>query len=116
MDAVGQVEENARAGSGLHSLTIEEKRSLEKEAEELGANFCRRCEYCRPCPREIDIPTVFLLDGYYVRYSLQDWARERYGGLEARVDSCIDCGECESRCPYNLPIRRMLKEAENRLS
>lgn len=116
MDTLEQVEENAGAGSGHFPLTAEEKLVLEQEAGELGAYFCRRCEYCRPCAGDIDIPTVFLLDSYYVRYHLQDWARERYRGLPARADLCIDCGECEERCPYNLPIRRMLKEAENRLS
>jgi predicted aldo/keto reductase-like oxidoreductase len=114
MDALGQVEVNARAASG--PLTAEEERILEQEARELGANFCRRCEYCRPCPGEIDIPMIFLLDGYYVRYNLQDWARDRYNGLPAGVDSCLDCGECEERCPYKLPIRRMLKEAKSRFS
>jgi len=27
----------------------------------------------------------------------------------AMVDECIECGECEEKCPYNLPIVEMLK-------
>lgn len=115
MDSCRQVEENASlAEEG--SLTPEESRLLEEEAAGLGTTFCRRCEYCQPCQQGIDIPTVFLLDGYYQRYGLQDWARIRYAGLKARADECLDCGECEEKCPYNLPIRKMLKEAAERLA
>lgn len=116
MDSLEQVEKNAGAGSPPRPLTAAEKEFLDEEVNTLGGGFCRRCEYCKPCSRRIDIPTVFLLDGYYTRYNLQGWARERYQDLRAKVDACVDCGECEERCPYNLPIRRMLAEAAARLA
>jgi len=81
----------------------------------LGTRFCRRCEYCLPCQQGIDIPSVFLFDGYYTRYDLKDWAKERYQAMDVKPDDCLECGECEERCPYNLPIREMLKEAAERL-
>lgn len=116
MDSLEQVEINAGAGSAPLALTADEKKTLDEEANTLGGEFCRRCEYCKPCSRRIDIPTVFLLDGYYTRYNLQGWARDRYQGLESKADACNDCGECEAKCPYNLPIRRMLAEAASRLA
>jgi predicted aldo/keto reductase-like oxidoreductase len=116
MDSLEQVEKNAAVGSDPLPLTAAERETLEEEAEKLGGAFCRRCEYCKPCSQLIDIPTVFLFDGYYTRYNLQDWARERYQALKAGADACIDCGECEIKCPYNLPIRRMLAEAAARLA
>jgi len=58
---------------------------------------------------------VFLLDGYYTRYGLKEWARERYRALPVTADKCIECGECEEKCPYNLPIRTMLADARTRL-
>jgi predicted aldo/keto reductase-like oxidoreductase len=115
MDSLQQVEANASLGNKPLPLTAAERKTLAEEVERLGGVFCRRCEYCKPCPQHIDIPTVFLLDGYYTRYNLQGWARERYQGLRAKADACIDCGECELRCPYSLPIRRMLAEAAARL-
>ncbi len=115
MDSLAQVEENAGAGSDPQPLTVAERKKLEEEVEILGGTFCRRCEYCKPCKQGIDVPTVFLLDGYYTRYNLKDWARERYRDLKAGVDACIKCGECEARCPYNLPVRQMLAEAATRL-
>lgn len=115
MDSMEQVEINAGVGNTLRPLTAGEKKILDQEANTLGGEFCRRCEYCKPCSQHIDIPAVFLLDGYYTRYNLQGWARDRYQGLRVKVDACIDCGECETKCPYNLPIRRMLAEAASRL-
>lgn len=115
-DSLKQVEDNAAAGSNPLPLSAAEKSSLTGEAEKLGELFCRRCEYCSPCPQGIDICSVFLFDGYYTRYGLQEWAKMRYHGLPARADSCLECGECEEKCPYRLPIRQMLKEAAARMA
>jgi len=115
MDSSAQVDENVMATQDLLLLSVDEKKALEEEASTLGATFCRRCEYCQPCPQGINIPTVFLLDGYYVRYGLKDWARERYQGLTNKPDACVECGTCEEKCPYDLPIRRMLVESSLRL-
>ena len=77
----------------------------------LGTQFCRRCNYCQPCSAGISISSVFLFEGYLSRYGLADWARSRYATLTKKASECIGCGACESRCPYHLPIRSMLKEA-----
>lgn len=111
MDSLQQIEENALLGNEWTSLKEEERVILKEETEKLGQAFCRRCEYCKPCPQGIDIPTVFLLEGYYSRYDLKDWAKERYKDLEAKADACIACGQCEEKCPYSLPIRQMLSDS-----
>lgn len=116
MDSLQQVEENVRASRTLSALSGEERNKLAEETAQLGAVFCRRCEYCHPCRQGIDIPTVFLFDGYYRRYNLQEWARDRYHALQATADQCNGCGDCEQRCPYSLPIRELLAEAAGRLS
>jgi len=115
MDALEQVDQNAAVGTDLRPLNGTERKALEEMAAKLGSTFCRRCEYCQPCPQGVDIPTVFLLDGYFTRYELQDWARERYRGMKVTARECVECGECEEKCPYSLPIRTMLAEAKTRL-
>ena len=107
MDCVEQVIINANAADGV-KLTDEEKAEIEKVAKELGNTFCRRCEYCLPCAVGINIPLLFIMEGYYTRYDLKDWAMSRYKSFDKKADDCIKCGICESRCPYELPIRDML--------
>lgn len=115
MDKVEQIVENSMIGNEYRPLTSEEREIIFKEAEELGTQFCRRCGYCAPCPEGIDIPTMFILEGYYSRYDLKDWAKQRYGGLDIKASACKKCGICETRCPYDLPIRKMLKQVGERL-
>lgn len=109
MENTIQIGQNARAGIDRREMTKEEKERLAKEASTLGAEFCRRCGYCLPCPQGIDIPTNFLMEGYYTRYNLKEWSQGRYDLMSPRAEDCIECGICESKCPYDLPIIKMLK-------
>ena len=106
-----EIAENAAACSNTSPLTAEEKAAINEVRSALGTNFCRRCNYCQPCAAGINISGVFLFEGYLSRYGLQDWARSRYAALPVKASACIGCGACEDRCPYNLPIRKMLKAA-----
>ena len=105
-----EVKENVDASEIIGGLTEEEMEKVAKIRGELGANFCRRCNYCQPCTAGISISAVFLFGGYLERYGLEDWARDRYASLPVKAGACVDCGVCESRCPYELPIRDMLKK------
>ena len=110
MAAEEEVDENIAACADASALTQEELEDMEKIREFLGTQFCRRCNYCAPCNVGIPIPAVFLMEGYYSRYGLQDWAKGRYLAMPKTASDCVDCGLCEERCPYNLPIRKMLKK------
>jgi predicted aldo/keto reductase-like oxidoreductase len=92
-------------------LSNEELAKIETIRKTLGTQFCRRCNYCAPCTVGIPIPAVFLMEGYFSRYGLQEWAKGRYEALPGHASDCIGCGDCETRCPYDLPIREMLKNA-----
>lgn len=91
-------------------LTQEELGRCAAIRKELGTQFCRRCGYCAPCPNGIDIPQNFLLANYARKYGLAGWAQERYKAMPYHAGSCVMCGACEKRCPYNLPIRDMLED------
>lgn len=112
MDSVEQVIENASVLNNLY-ITNEENVEIKNIIDKLGNRFCRRCEYCMPCPVGINIPMNFLLEGYYSRYSLKEWSKDRYKSLNIKASDCIECGKCESKCPYELPIRDMLKDVSN---
>lgn len=114
MDSIKQVKENVDVLNDL-DLTEEDKEKIDNIRATLGGKFCRRCEYCLPCPLGVNIPQNFLLEGYYTRYNLKEWSKERYDSLEGKASKCIACGKCETKCPYELPIIEMLKNVCEKL-
>lgn len=106
-----ELDQNLTAVENTSPLTDAEWTKIDTIRGSLGTHFCRRCNYCAPCTAGIPISAVFLMEGYFSRYGLADWARARYEALTGHASDCIDCGQCEPRCPYNLPIRQMLKSA-----
>ncbi|HMM20583.1 MAG TPA: aldo/keto reductase [Selenomonadales bacterium] len=110
MDEVRHVEENLAALKQYRPLSPDERDELRREAEAVGANFCRRCGYCLPCTKGIDIPTMFIFHLQYTRYNMKAAIPQRYAGLPVKASDCSGCGVCEQRCPYDLPIRERLKK------
>ena len=115
MDAVEQVVENAAAGAELEPPGPRELEELAADKTRWGDKFCRRCAYCMPCPNGLNIPFLFLIEGYYSRYELRDWALQRLAGLEKKFADCKECGECLAKCPYGLSIPDMMKDAAKRV-
>lgn len=111
MAEIGELEQNVASYCDETPLTPEELDKISRIRKELGTNFCRRCNYCAPCSAGIGISNVFVAEGYYSRYGLKSYGMSKYESSGAPASSCIDCGLCEERCPYHLPIRQMLKAA-----
>lgn len=111
MATLSELEGNINAAKNTAALTPQELNIINEIKQGLGTQFCRRCNYCAPCSVGIPISSVFLIEGYLTRYNLTDWAKFRYESLPVKASACIECGVCETRCPYNLPIRQMLKKA-----
>ena len=107
-----EITQNIAAALDNAPLTEEEMAEISHIRNTLGTEFCRRCNYCAPCTAGINISGSILFEGYFNRYDLKDWAYDRYMALPVHADACVDCGLCESRCPYNLPIRKMLKRVQ----
>jgi predicted aldo/keto reductase-like oxidoreductase len=115
MNSQEMVEENIRIASEVevNKWTQEEFDFIEKIKEKIKETVkvgCTGCGYCMPCPKGINIPFSFLVEGYFSRYNLKEWAVSRYQSMKVKPSACIECGICETKCPYNLPIRRKLKE------
>lgn len=107
-----EVETAAKVGITYQELTaLEQKRFTFK----LGA-YCRDCASClSSCPEKINISAILRFASFYTVYGLKNWARKLYGGLETKSDKCAKCGLCQQKCPYNLPIEKLLKEAHKKL-
>lgn len=111
-----EVEEAVQAGEEFGALTEEEKRIFERLKAILVEPFCRGCGYCLPCPQSIDIPAILRALLYATRFNLMERARNMYSQQTVKADACVECGICEQRCPYKLPIREMLKSAKEILA
>jgi len=115
MSTMEQVKENVEAAgrSGPGHLTAEELELVEAAREEyrkLGWIMCTSCGYCMPCPNGVDIPTSFDAYNNAVTFSRHERYRKMYARWpeERRAGSCVECGECEEKCPQGLPIRDLL--------
>lgn len=109
-----EIVQNLAAINDTKPISQQEQEKMSKIRDALGTQFCRRCNYCAPCTAGISIPAVFMMDGYFSRYNLKQWATDRYMAMGKKASDCVDCGACETRCPYGLPIRQMMKRAAER--
>jgi predicted aldo/keto reductase-like oxidoreductase len=110
IELVSEMREIVGILEGDWALTPQEHQEIERIRAELGTRFCRRCEYCQPCPQEIPISTVMNLRSFAKRFPPERFFSGRFPETVEKARTCLECGECEERCPYHLPIREMLVE------
>ncbi|MGD1118237.1 MAG: aldo/keto reductase [Dehalococcoidales bacterium] len=114
IEKIPEIEEIYQLYSQPSKMTAAEKRQMKQMTEELGNRFCRRCDYCQPCAQGIPISMVMTFPTFVKRLP-PDWYLKSPmipDGM-AKAVNCTECGECEARCPFKLPIREMLKEGYN---
>jgi predicted aldo/keto reductase-like oxidoreductase len=109
MRTTGEVDVAAKAGSEFNGLTQEEEKRFRVE---LGEKWCRDCGKCFDCPEKVNTAAILRFQTFYEAYGLKEWAKKLYGGLEVKADKCSGCGECEQKCPYQLPVKSMLEKAQ----
>ncbi len=107
-----EIEEIVRIFKGPHEMTAAEKKKMQQLRDELGTRFCRRCDYCQPCEQEIPISMLMTFPSFVKRLP-PDWYLKNpmIPGMMEKAAGCTQCGECEPRCPYHLPIREMIQES-----
>lgn len=89
-------------------MTGEMQQAVEALRRELSGDFCRGCGYCLPCPAGIPINMAARMSLLLRRAPWQSYTTPQWQDNMARIDACLDCGACESRCPYHLPTRKLL--------
>ncbi|MDR2488020.1 MAG: aldo/keto reductase [Desulfovibrio sp.] len=120
MSSMEHVEENLGIACNAGPLTDGDKAAIEAVRGEFSRRIkvpCTACGYCLPCPRGVNIPRNFMM---YNDYFLTDDATARghiqyvYKHLVLEVDEmadrCLHCGECEAKCPQQLPVGDVMAE------
>jgi len=106
------------------------RKDLEKAAtavnEMIGEGYCRACRHCLDdaegyaCPQGIDFIEILTLDA---RHKVGEALgldvsplRAAYAALPVQADQCEECGGCQERCLYQIPVVSLLAEAHSRLT
>ena len=128
MNEMAQVEENAAAASKTGAMGEAEQdrvQQLLEENQKLADLYCTGCGYCMPCRIDIEIPENFRYMNWYRVWGLEEQAKAAYARLNnergvqtqwaglvrgLKAEECIECGECEPKCPQNIPIVDQLRE------
>lgn len=92
--------------------TLDEKiiSFIEKEKEELAHEFCRGCGYCMPCPMEIKINSCARMSLMLRRAPSKKWLSEEWQNEMNKINTCLECNLCSSKCPYELNTPELLKK------
>ncbi len=88
-------------------LSKQERETIARAAEEMRKVVsipCTGCGYCKVCPQQIDIPTVFAIYNQYQLDGHGREAREKYSALTPNGSDCVSCGTCVQQCPQNINI------------
>ncbi len=83
---------------------------IEKEKEELSGDFCRGCGYCMPCTVGITINQCARISLMLRRAPSQGWLSEHWQEEMNKIENCIDCRVCTTRCPYELDTPALLRK------
>ena len=86
------------------------KQKISADRQQLLGDFCRGCGYCQPCPAEIDIANMARMSLLLRRSPSAGWLTPQNQAQMLKINNCIDCKACMSRCPYGLNTPALLKE------
>jgi uncharacterized protein len=91
-------------------LTNAEQEAIAEMQQQYEKVFCRRCDYCQPCTEEIPIQTILGIRSMVKRMGKDLVKNGPFGKVVDKARNCSECGDCMTRCPYNLPIPDLIRE------
>lgn len=114
IEKVHEIEEIVALWDSPQALTRAEKKEMLQLKRQLGTRFCHRCDYCQPCKEGIMISTVMTYPSMEARLPAGHLFSGFWSAIMEKAAACSQCGECEERCPYHLPISDMIAEHYDR--
>ena len=91
-------------------MTDEIREFIEQERKELAGDFCRGCGYCMPCPVGIEINNCARMSLLLRRAPTAASLTPETQAKMKKIEECINCGRCKSRCPYGLDTPALLRK------
>lgn len=91
-------------------MTDEIATFIEEDRKSLMGEFCRGCGYCAPCTVGIQINNCARMSQLIRRAPSANFLSEEWQGLMMKIEECVDCGVCKTRCPYGLDIPTLLRK------
>jgi len=125
MNTEAQVRENCAIASREEPLTAAELEAIEqalRENQRLAELYCTGCGYCLPCEQGVAIPQIFAAMNMHRVWGLTPHAKQMYARIANEekgtklADACIECGQCEEKCPQKINIIQQLKETHAALA
>lgn len=92
------------------AMTAERQAVIDHDRKELSGDFCRGCGYCMPCPMGIKINDCARMSLMLRRAPTAGWLSEEWQKEMKKIETCLHCNHCSSKCPYGLDTPRLLKE------
>ncbi|MCR5214538.1 MAG: aldo/keto reductase [Eubacterium sp.] len=92
------------------AMTDEIAKFIEEDRKNLMGDFCRGCGYCAPCTVGIQINNCARMSQLIRRSPSANFLGEEWQGLMMKIEECVDCGLCKTRCPYELDIPTLLRK------
>lgn len=92
------------------TMTEEISKFIEQDRNSLLGDFCRGCGYCMPCAANIQINQCARMSQLIRRSPSEGFLGDFWQGEMAKIEKCIDCGMCKTRCPYELNIPVLLRK------
>lgn len=90
-------------------MNEELKSVIEQDQKELMGEFCRGCGYCMPCPVGIQINTCARMSLLLRRSPSDNHLSEKGQEMMKKIEDCLNCGKCKSKCPYGLNTPELLR-------
>ena len=91
------------------AITEERLAYIAKERLELIGEFCRGCGYCMPCPADIEINNCARMSLLLRRAPSAGFLTAEWQEKMKKIENCLECGHCKSKCPYGLDTPALLK-------
>lgn len=91
-------------------MTSEIRAFIDEDRLSLLGDFCRGCGYCMPCTVGIQINQCARMSQLIRRSPSENFKGEFWQGEMAKIENCIDCGLCKTKCPYGLDTPNLLRK------